>query len=65
MRWVMLGSPAQPDVHIVLEPPATDPGISASDRGVVQEPMDMPYGTRECAFRDRSGNMIRLIETRA
>ena len=98
MRWVTLGSPSQPDVNIVLEPPAADPGISPSDRAlindllakgllrgmnfstpnvdgtfdrlqatgadVVQEPMDMPYGTRECAFRDPAGNMLRFIQTR-
>ena len=97
MRWVTVGSPDQPDINIVLEPPAADPGISASDRqtigdllakgllrglnfstpdlqgtfdrvqatgvDVVQEPMDMPYGTRECAFRDPAGNMIRLIQS--
>ncbi|CAM5358627.1 hypothetical protein SMICM304S_04388 [Streptomyces microflavus] len=25
MRWVTVGSPAQPDVEIVLEPPLSDP----------------------------------------
>ena len=37
MRWVTLGSPAQPDVNIVLEPPAADPGISAADRATLDE----------------------------
>ena len=32
MRWVTMGPPSQPDVNIVLEPPAADPGISPSDR---------------------------------
>ena len=32
MRWVTLGSPSQPDVNIVIEPPAADPGISTVDR---------------------------------
>jgi catechol 2,3-dioxygenase-like lactoylglutathione lyase family enzyme len=97
MRWVTLGVPSQPEVNIVLEPPAADPGISPSDRealsdllakgllgrlnfstsdlegtfdrvqatgaDIVQEPMDMPYGTRECAFRDPAGNLIRIIQT--
>jgi len=27
---------------------------------VVQEPMDQPYGVRDCAFRDPSGNQIRI-----
>jgi catechol 2,3-dioxygenase-like lactoylglutathione lyase family enzyme len=99
MRWVTVGPPSQPDINIVLEPPAADPGISPSDRAVisdllakgllrglnfstpdleatfdrvqatgvdvVQEPMDMPYGTRECAVRDPAGNLIRLVETRS
>ena len=37
MRWVTLGSPSQPDVNIVLEPPAADPGISPSDRAALAD----------------------------
>ncbi|GIG36642.1 lyase [Cellulomonas pakistanensis] len=96
MRWVTVGSPAQPDVHIVLEPPLADPGASAADqqamaellakgllRGVIfavddcdatferiraaggdvlQEPIDQPYGVRDCAFRDPSGNQLRFSQ---
>lgn len=29
---------------------------------VVQEPTDQPYGVRDCAFRDPSGNMVRIQE---
>ena len=32
MRWVTVGSPEQPDVSIVLEPPLADPNASAADR---------------------------------
>jgi predicted enzyme related to lactoylglutathione lyase len=98
MRWVSVGSPSQPDVEIVLEPPVGDPGASPADkdaaaellakgllRGVIfrtddvdatfervraaggevlQEPMDMPYGVRDCAFRDPSGNMLRIAQAR-
>jgi predicted enzyme related to lactoylglutathione lyase len=32
MRWTTIGPPSQPDINIVLEPPAADPGISDSDR---------------------------------
>jgi predicted enzyme related to lactoylglutathione lyase len=35
MRWVTVGPPSQPDVNIVLEPPAADPGISPSDREAI------------------------------
>ncbi|MFI8425392.1 VOC family protein [Streptomyces sp. NPDC085479] len=96
MRWVTLGSPAQPDVEIVLEPPLADPGATEEDRkavtellakgllrgvnlrtadldaafekvrtagaDVLQEPVDQPYGVRDCAFRDPAGNMIRIAQ---
>ncbi|MGW7417268.1 VOC family protein [Streptomyces sp. NPDC054863] len=39
MRWVTLGSPAQPDVNIVLEPPLADPNASQADRQAVTELM--------------------------
>lgn len=29
---------------------------------VIQEPTDMPYGVRDCAFRDPAGNLIRLVQ---
>ncbi|MFG2681552.1 VOC family protein [Streptomyces sp. NPDC048392] len=98
MRWVTVGSPAQPGVDIVLEPPLADPNASAADReamaellakgllrGVVfatddvdatfehvraagaevlQEPVDQPYGVRDCAFRDPAGNMLRFNQPR-
>ncbi|MFE9770962.1 VOC family protein [Streptomyces sp. NPDC005931] len=32
MRWVTVGSPLQPDVEIVLEPPAAHPDISPADK---------------------------------
>jgi uncharacterized glyoxalase superfamily protein PhnB len=35
MRWTTMGAPSQPDVNIVLEPPAADPGISDSDRATL------------------------------
>ncbi|HEV7652380.1 MAG TPA: VOC family protein [Actinophytocola sp.] len=34
--------------------------IQADDVEVVQEPTDQPYGVRDCAFRDPSGNLIRI-----
>jgi catechol 2,3-dioxygenase-like lactoylglutathione lyase family enzyme len=32
MRWVTLGSPLQPDVSVVLEPPGADPDASPADK---------------------------------
>jgi predicted enzyme related to lactoylglutathione lyase len=39
--------------------------IRAGGGEVLQEPMDMPYGARECAFRDPSGNLIRFSQPKA
>ncbi|MFG2328339.1 VOC family protein [Streptomyces sp. NPDC048604] len=98
MRWVTVGSPAQPDIDIVLETPVADPTASPVDRDavtamvakglirgvifrtddvdatfervraagadVLQEPVDQPYGVRDCAFRDPAGNMIRFSQPR-
>jgi catechol 2,3-dioxygenase-like lactoylglutathione lyase family enzyme len=36
--------------------------LQARDAEVVQEPTDQPYGIRDCAFRDPSGNLIRIQE---
>ncbi len=41
---------------------ATFERLQASDAEVVQEPVDQPYGVRDCAFRDPAGNLIRLQE---
>jgi catechol 2,3-dioxygenase-like lactoylglutathione lyase family enzyme len=34
--------------------------IESRGADVVQEPIDQPYGIRDCAFRDPAGNMVRL-----
>lgn len=94
MRWITVGSPAQPETSIVLHPPAADPTVTDDERRtileliakgsygaitlathdldgvferlqaqgaeVVQEPIDQPYGVRDCAFRDPAGNLIRI-----
>lgn len=36
--------------------------IRASGAEVLQEPIDQPWGPRDCAFRDPSGNMVRLAQ---
>lgn len=36
--------------------------LQATDAEVVQEPTDQPYGVRDCAFRDPSGNLLRIQE---
>jgi len=36
--------------------------LQARGADVVQEPMDQPYGVRDCAVRDPAGNLIRIQE---
>ncbi|MEV0943507.1 VOC family protein [Micromonospora wenchangensis] len=38
--------------------------VQAGAAEVVQEPIDQPYGVRDCAFRDPAGNLIRVKELR-
>ncbi|MGI8904826.1 MAG: VOC family protein [Solirubrobacteraceae bacterium] len=38
--------------------------VQASGAEVVQEPIEQPYGVRDCAFRDPAGNLIRIQELR-
>jgi catechol 2,3-dioxygenase-like lactoylglutathione lyase family enzyme len=38
--------------------------LQASDAEVVQEPVEQPYGIRDCAFRDPAGNLVRIQEVR-
>ncbi|MFF7731930.1 MULTISPECIES: VOC family protein [unclassified Streptomyces] len=39
--------------------------VQAGDAEVVQEPVDQPYGVRDCAFRDPAGNMVRIQQVKA
>ncbi|HEX7717846.1 MAG TPA: VOC family protein [Marmoricola sp.] len=41
---------------------ATFDKLQASDVDIVQEPIDQPYGIRDCAVRDPFGNLIRINE---
>jgi catechol 2,3-dioxygenase-like lactoylglutathione lyase family enzyme len=45
---------ATPDVDATFEK------LQANGVEVVQEPMDMPYGVRDCAVRDPAGNLLRI-----
>jgi predicted enzyme related to lactoylglutathione lyase len=53
--WILL---ATKDLDGIFEQ------VQASGADVVQEPTEQPYGMRDCAFRDPSGNMIRIQELR-
>ncbi|WP_406271795.1 VOC family protein [Streptomyces sp. NBC_00191] len=41
---------------------ATFEKVRASGAEVLQEPVDQPWGPRDCAFRDPSGNMVRISQ---
>jgi catechol 2,3-dioxygenase-like lactoylglutathione lyase family enzyme len=45
---------ATPDVDAFFD------RVQSHDAEVVQEPTDQPYGVRDCAFRDPSGNLVRV-----
>ncbi|BDZ41932.1 hypothetical protein GCM10025865_12310 [Paraoerskovia sediminicola] len=36
--------------------------VRASGAEVLQEPMDQGWGPRDCAFRDPSGNTVRVAQ---
>ncbi|MEU1891012.1 VOC family protein [Streptomyces pristinaespiralis] len=36
--------------------------IRAAGGEVLQEPMDQPYGVRDCGFRDPAGNLLRFTQ---
>ena len=53
--WIML---ATEDLDGTFE------RLQAGGAEVVQEPLEQPYGVRDCAFRDPAGNLIRIRESR-
>jgi catechol 2,3-dioxygenase-like lactoylglutathione lyase family enzyme len=44
---------------------ATFETLRSSGAEVLQEPMDQDWGPRDCAFRDPSGNMVRVAQAPA
>jgi catechol 2,3-dioxygenase-like lactoylglutathione lyase family enzyme len=44
---------------------ATFEKVRASGADIVQEPTDQPWGTRDCAVRDPSGNLVRIDQAPA
>ena len=50
---------ATPDLDGVFE------RLQARDVEIVQEPTEQAWGSRDCAFRDPAGNMIRIQEKRS
>jgi catechol 2,3-dioxygenase-like lactoylglutathione lyase family enzyme len=56
------GSPADGDALAALVAKGALNGVHfhASGAEIVQEPTDQPWGTRDCAVRDPSGNLVRI-----
>jgi len=53
--WIML---AAQDLDGTFE------RVQASGAEVVQEPTDQAWGSRDCAFRDPAGNLVRIQQRR-
>ena len=43
---------------------ATFAALEAGGAEIVQEPIDQPYGIRDCAVRDPAGNLLRINEVK-
>ncbi|WP_326670677.1 VOC family protein [Streptomyces canus] len=77
MRRLTVGPVGQAGMSVVLHPVADDPELllatpdldSLFERlqaraEVIQEPIERPYGMRDCAFLDPAGTLIRVQELR-
>jgi predicted enzyme related to lactoylglutathione lyase len=62
-RLVAKGSGPGPIVFATSDLDATFERIRATGAEVLQEPMDQPWGPRDCAFRDPAGNLVRINGT--
>jgi catechol 2,3-dioxygenase-like lactoylglutathione lyase family enzyme len=63
-RLVAKGSGPGPLVFTTGDLDATFERIRATGAEVLQEPIDQPWGPRDCAFRDPAGNHIRINQAR-
>jgi uncharacterized glyoxalase superfamily protein PhnB len=65
MRWITMGPPGQ-NTHIVLAPPAADPGITDEERRMIAEMMAKgTWGHLILATRDVDGAFDRVQATGA
>ena len=64
MRWITVGPVGQPDVSIVLHPPAADPGITDEERNVIAEMMAKgTYASINLSTPDLDGVFAKLQES--
>ena len=61
MRWITVGPVGQPEVNIVLSPPAVDPGITEEERRTIVEMMAKgTYGMLMLASDDLDGDFEKI-----
>jgi predicted enzyme related to lactoylglutathione lyase len=61
MRWITVGPAGQPDVSIVLHPPAADPGVTDDERRTIAEMMAKgTYAIVILATKDLDGTFERV-----
>lgn len=61
MRWITVGPVGQPEVNIVLSPPAVDPGVTEEERRTIVEMMAKgTYGMLMLASDDLDGLFARI-----
>ena len=63
MRWITVGPAHQPDVNIVLSPPAADPGVTDDEKRVIAEMMAKgTFGGIVFATKDVDATFAKLQE---
>ena len=61
MRWITVGPAGQPDVSLLLSPPAVDPGITDTERRTIAEMMAKgTYGWLLLATKDLDGTFEKV-----
>ncbi|WP_421120960.1 VOC family protein [Aquihabitans daechungensis] len=66
MRWITVGPAGQPEVNIVLSPPAVDPGITEQERQTIVEMMAKgTYGMLMLATEDLDGAFAKIAASDA
>ncbi|MFE2460656.1 VOC family protein [Streptomyces sp. NPDC059402] len=61
MRWITVGPAGQPDVSLLLSPPAVDPGITDTERRTIAEMMAKgTYGWILLATEDLDGTFEKV-----
>ncbi|MFC9465668.1 VOC family protein [Streptomyces coelicoflavus] len=61
MRWITVGPAGQPDISLLLSPPAADPGVTDTERRTIAEMMAKgTYGWILLATKDLDGTFEKL-----